>query len=584
MADPIRVLHVDDDGHFADTVATFLEHKHERLVVETAVDAGAALDRLDTSTFDCVVSDYDMPHQTGIEFLEQVRERYSEFPFILFTGKGGEAVAEDAIAAGVTEYLRKGSGTDQYQLLAKRIIDAVERYYAEANYQQIFESVPDGIAIQDPADGSFVDINTRYAALFEYTREELLEAGFEVLHPEEEPYTLEKARQALQNVSQEGAKTFEWPGVTKHGNTRWTEVNLEPTQLNGEARVLAAVRDITDRKERERELERYEAYLEESTDIITILGEEGQIKYQSPSVTRILGYGQDELIGENGFDYLHPEDRDDIWECFADLAAEPGATTTVEGRFRTADDEWRWIQVRATNQLDNDAINGIVTNNRDITERKRQQQELARQNERLEEFARVVAHDLRNPLNVASARVELAQDDPGGDHLSSAVDAIERSQTLIDDLLEIARTDDEVTETEPVDIVDVTECCWEHVVGQDCELYIEAEQTVVANRTRLQQLLENLLGNAVEHNEAAVTVKIGGLEDGFYVADDGCGLPEGAREEVFEPGYSTGEQGTGFGLAIVEEVVEAHDWELDVTSSEAGGARFQIRGVETVSE
>lgn len=122
----IRVLHVDDEPDFADLAATFLEREDDRFDTETATSATEGLDRLSGRTYDCIVSDYDMPRTNGIEFLEQVREKWPNLPFILFTGKGSEDLASDAISAGVTDYLQKQDGTEQYELLANRIENAVQ--------------------------------------------------------------------------------------------------------------------------------------------------------------------------------------------------------------------------------------------------------------------------------------------------------------------------------------------------------------------------------------------------------------------------------------------------------------------------
>lgn len=124
----IRVLHVDDEPSLADMAATFLEREDDRITVHTGTNPADGLKQVADNEFDCIVSDYDMPGRTGIEFLEAVRENYSELPFILYTGKGSEEVASDAISAGVTDYLQKESGTGQYTVLANRISNAVEQY------------------------------------------------------------------------------------------------------------------------------------------------------------------------------------------------------------------------------------------------------------------------------------------------------------------------------------------------------------------------------------------------------------------------------------------------------------------------
>lgn len=136
-SDTIRILHVDDDPDLGDLVGTMLEREDERFTVETFTSAGAGLDRLTATTVDCIVSDYDMPGTDGIEFLKTVRREHPQLPFLLYTGKGSEEVASEAIAAGVTDYLQKQRGNEQYELLANRIGNAVEQYRANQRAQRL---------------------------------------------------------------------------------------------------------------------------------------------------------------------------------------------------------------------------------------------------------------------------------------------------------------------------------------------------------------------------------------------------------------------------------------------------------------
>ncbi|MFB6121057.1 MAG: hybrid sensor histidine kinase/response regulator [Halobacteriaceae archaeon] len=236
-------------------------------------------------------------------------------------------------------------------------------------------------------------------------------------------------------------------------------------------------------------------------------------------------------------------------------------------------------------------------------ERHRQEAELRRQNERLDKFASVVSHDLRNPLNVAKGRLDLARNsDAGTDDLDDVAGALDRMEALIDDLLTLARQGESIDTTGEVDLEPLVRRCWQSVETPNADLRVEVEGRIRADENRVMQLLENLLRNAVEHGstgsraadeavengsgdarEEGVTVTVGVDDAGvLYVADDGPGVPEGEREDVFETGYSTSDEGTGLGLMIVSEVVNAHDWEITVSEGEAGGARFEIHGVELV--
>ena len=226
----------------------------------------------------------------------------------------------------------------------------------------------------------------------------------------------------------------------------------------------------------------------------------------------------------------------------------------------------------------------IATALEQVTQQQRlrtQKRDLERQNERLEEFASVVSHDLRNPLWTAEGRLELAQADCDSTHLDGVAGALDRMDALIEDLLTLARGGETVGSTEAVSLSSLTEECWEVVPGERATLTVETERTVSADRSRLRQLLENLLANAVEHGGEDVTVRVADLADGFSVADDGAGIPEGERADVFEAGYSTAEEGTGFGLRITKQIVDAHGWDIRVTDSDDDGARFEITGIGT---
>jgi len=211
------------------------------------------------------------------------------------------------------------------------------------------------------------------------------------------------------------------------------------------------------------------------------------------------------------------------------------------------------------------------------------ERELARQNERLGEFASIVSHDLRNPLQVADGRLELIREEHDSDHLDALESALDRMERLIDDLLRLARKGESVENPEPVDLGALAERCWETVRTAEATLVVDTDRTIRADPDRLRQLLENLLRNCVEHGGTEVTIEIGDLERGFYVADDGPGIPETDRDTIFEVGYSTTEDGTGFGLSIVQEIVDAHGWTIGVTDGDSGGARFEFRGVAVES-
>jgi len=218
----------------------------------------------------------------------------------------------------------------------------------------------------------------------------------------------------------------------------------------------------------------------------------------------------------------------------------------------------------------------------DITAQKRHEQELQQQNERLDQFATMASHDLRNPLNVAGMRLDLARQEFESDHLDTSLTALERMETIIDDLLTLARQGEPIDDLDVVSLEELANQSWDVVETTQATLSVERDGRFLADGERLQQLFENLYRNAIEHGAEDVTITVGIIadEDGFYVADDGPGIPEADRKDAFEFGFTTNEDGTGYGLGIVKEIVDAHKWSIAITDASDGGARFEITGVD----
>jgi PAS domain-containing protein len=227
-------------------------------------------------------------------------------------------------------------------------------------------------------------------------------------------------------------------------------------------------------------------------------------------------------------------------------------------------------------------IKGLIGVTREISELKESRRRLEHQNRRLEEFAGIVSHDLRNPLQVVRARLEMLDDGHDETHVAVAVDAADRMAEIITDTLTLARQGDAVGEFERVELGEVVGQCWDAIETESVQLELADPPVVSADRSRLRTLLENLLANAVEHTHGPTTVTVGGLPGGFYVADDGPGISADEHDAVFEVIHAEADEGTGFGLTIVAEVATAHGWDVAVTESESGGARFEVTGVETL--
>ncbi|GAB7093575.1 hypothetical protein JCM30237_07270 [Halolamina litorea] len=354
---------------------------------------------------------------------------------------------------------------------------------------------------------------------------------------------------------------------------------------------------------------------------VVVVSGDGHVVDLNGAARDLLGLGEASVVGEPVEAALaaHPDLLDAV------RTGEPREDLVVE-----ADGIGRRLDVQFTS-FDNlvgppDRITVLV----DLTDVREQERTLERQNERLESFASIVSHDLRNPLSVAVGHTELARETCDSEHLAAVERAHKRMEVLIEDILTMAREGDAVDEVEPVPLAATAELAWQAVATDGAGLRVDADAVISTDRSRLQQLFENLFRNSVEHGstgnrrgsgdrvvhdspdaqvgtanaEAAgtrsgtssgeeasaeaerehLTVSVGPTADGFYVADDGEGIPEADRERVFEPGYSTGGGGTGLGLSIVAELAEAHGWTVDATESAEGGARFEFSGVGHVED
>jgi PAS domain S-box-containing protein len=315
-----------------------------------------------------------------------------------------------------------------------------------------------------------------------------------------------------------------------------------------------------------------------SNDAICIVNlEQDSIVECNPAAEELFGYSRQELLSLSASD-LHPQNFD-AFLTFADSVVEEGSGWTDELTCYKKDGKQIPSEISATVH----EINGetcLISIIRDISDRHQRERALQRENERLELLTQMISHDLRNPLNVVLGHLEMEQQKNDSDHLTSMKSALDRAFDILDETLVFAKQGGEIEQVESIRLDAIIKNCWENVKTKDAELSIESDCEIVADPDRLKHLLENLIRNAVEHTNGDVTISVGSIQDGFYIADSGSGIPESDGEQIFDMGYTTADDGTGYGLTIVEEIVEAHEWSLEVSEADNGGARFEITDVE----
>ena len=308
-------------------------------------------------------------------------------------------------------------------------------------------------------------------------------------------------------------------------------------------------------------------------------GEDGRYLYVNRAYADLVGAERDDLVGVPIWELVPEFDRDrfeDYWDSFEDGETRTARTVHEHGG-RTVP-----VSVVTTCRTIGGETYHFGTI-RDVSELQERERELKAQNERLEAFTGVVSHDLRNPLSVAKGYIELLGDDIDRDELELIDSALDRMGILIDDLLRLAREGRAIDDPAPVSLTAVAAAARNTVDTGDATITIGDDIRFMADESRLQQLVENLMRNAVEHGDGGETVTVGALPDepGFYVEDDGPGIPPEDREAVFSPTTSDSGPGLGLGLAIVNEIVEAHGWDIAVAESATAGARFEVTGVDT---
>lgn len=436
--DEIQVLHVDDEPALTELAAEMLQREDRRFVVETVPSASEGLDRVAADEFDCIVSDYDMPGQNGIEFLETLREEYPDLPFILYTGKGSEEVASNALSAGATDYLQKRGGTDQYKLLANRIQNAVEQSRAQqrtaelerirllvrdinlalvrANFRSavetrvckiITESDPYLFAWIGEVDSDTDQIEPRaWAGIEEDYFDEITVTADETATGRGPGGTALRERRVT--VSQDIANDpeFPWPeAALDRGFRAVAAIPLEyKDTLYGALGVYADCPHAFGEDEQEvlaelgadigatihslgmqQDLKRSKNAVDHAGHAIFMTATDGTIEYVNPAFETVTGYSADEAVGRNPRLLKSGEMSDayyeDLWETILD-----GTVWDEEGINRRKDGELYYArETVAPITNENDDIDAFIGIQADITERKDREKTLKRRTQAIDQ-------------------------------------------------------------------------------------------------------------------------------------------------------------------------------------------------------
>ncbi|MFB6189591.1 MAG: PAS domain S-box protein [Halapricum sp.] len=502
--------------------------------------------------------------------------------------------------AGETRYVSVSAAALQFEQEQEVIVvlrDVTERRRrerelerTEQRFRQIAGNVSEVIWLTS-IEGELLYVSPGYEELTGRTEADLsadpVALALEHVHPDDRERFAEYTETVFSEPASQDVHTIEYRLVDESGETRWIRTESYPVYGpdGSVTRLVGILDDVTERKQRER---RFDAIFNQTFQLTGLVDPDGTIIEVNDRAVEYLDFDRDTIVGspiwEGASSVLRPDARDRLAE-HVDRAADgefvryEEAVTSAEGT-ATLD-----ISIKPITDSFGEVVL-LIVEARDVSERKERERELARKNERLEEFASIVSHDLRNPLQIIRARMGIARDTGDLEHLDAAEDAVARMDRLIDDLLDLARHGDLSVDGDTISIEEIASRAWLSVDPTNAEIEVDAPDSVDADPDRLAQLLENLFRNALEHGtgddeDGPVSIRVGQTDDGFFVADDGPGVPEDKRDSIFELGHTTDNNSTGFGLTIVAEIVEAHGWSVEVADDpNLGGTRFEISGVE----
>ena len=392
--------------------------------------------------------------------------------------------------------------------------------------------------------------------------------------------TAERLREHDRRVLERGESIeTEEPMPTPDGDRIWLTVESPMYGGDGEPVGVSGVStDITERRAREDELsairDRMEFALDRTDSVIWEWTPETGRMTSYPDPCPVLG--QSFGTGEEFYTMVHEDDRTALEAAYR-AALETDEHQTLE--FRTAPGpDTEWVECQIHPLTEEGSLSRMIAVARDVTDRKRRERRLERQNERFDRLGSVVSHDLRSPISAVRGRLQLARETGEFEHLADALSAVERLEALRTDLVGMIRGGAIVGETEPVDVSAAATTAWDGVKSPEGATLDTVEApTVEGDPDAIRRLLQNLLSNAVEHADGPTTVRLGPCDGGFYVEDAGPGIDPENREAVFDPGYTTKSGGTGMGMASVEQIVQEHGWTIDVVDPEQlDGVRFEI--------
>ncbi len=626
-----KILIVDDNIALCDNLEDILrEQGYETFSSHSCADG---LRRAIELRPHVALLDLKLPDGLGTELMAELKKIDPDCVCIIATAFADVESAIMALELGALNYLHKPVRPDELLLILERAFEAIrltgenrqvsaELVLSEAKFRMLFEHSADPSLII--MGNTFVNCNqAAVEILHANSKDELLNAHPSELSPvfqSDGRLSTEKADEMIATAIRFGAHRFEWLHRRMDGELFPVEVSLTLIQKDGQTMVFTVWRDITERYQAKEALlaseRRFKSLIRNSSDSITILDKDGVQIYVSDVVEQMLGYKPSELINIPVIEaMIHPEDQEVTRAAFMKILQEGQAV--AQYRHRHKNGSWVYLEAWGTNQLENPDIRGIVVNVRNITERKRAEEERmslerqllhAQKLESLGVLAGGIAHDFNNILtgiigNAEMALMKLNPESPVLENLARIEKAAARAADLARQMLAYSGKGRFVIEA-----IDINRLVEE--MGHMLEVSISKKAvlrynltkllpTVNVDATQIRQIIMNLVINASEaigDQSGVIAITTGCLEcndaylqefwltdpipEGLYVsleiADSGCGMDKETLSRMFDPFFTTKFTGRGLGMAAVLGIVRGHKGAIKVYSEPGRGSSFKV--------
>ena len=609
----LEILAIEDNTGDYIILEEYLKEVLPRSGVTRKAYLAEAKAELHLKKYDVVLLDITLPDSNGQESIIEIMELTGTTPVIVFTGYADRQFGIDSLKLGVQDYLVKDEVTPGilfksigYALERKSIINEIKA--SEENYRFLFDKNPVPLFIIDPHTYEIVMINDASMNLYLYGKDEFLSMSVLDLHQ------IEARTKVIHLIDEIGLKLGavycgEWKHLKSDGTIIEVEITTHYIKLEERECRLVAITDVTERNNAKRSLQdnekRFRSMVQSGSDIIGILDKNGNYTYKSPSVENILGYTPDFLKGKNAFDLIHPDDipsadadfRKVFYEHIVDF--KPFRVMNNEGK-------WRWIETNANNLLDDPAVNGIVTNSRDITDKKVREDEknqliheLIQNNKDLKQFSYITSHNLRAPLTNLLGVLDLIDESQIKDETTLFFLEVFKKSTVqlddtINDLIKILVVKDNASlPLEKVNLTDVfvktTELLSTTISNINAEINFDFNDApaISYNNSYLESIFINLLTNSLKFHHPGRRAVINvysksNAENGtvtLYFNDNGLGIDlarNGHKIFGMHQRFHENSEGKGIGLYLIQSQIKTLGGDINVESNVNEGTSFIV--------